>query len=283
MPTQPLLSDNQLRERVIQLVQTVSKQLPDNPSISDIENCFGLQVCEGDLPMDKDGAYIESENKIVLNKLVTSQERRQFTLYHELVHYFIREDDDLYSYLNDAYVATKDFDRTIELVCNIGAAEILLPRDGVRLLIEQNGFSLKLLLDLCQLGAVSGPAALIQLVQCAPNRSYGVVCEYGNISTLEDVGQVTFVSPVTTTSLYILYAIWSPSAQYPIARFTRISKEHILAKPLLEQTVITGKDRIPFRSGKDWQVPCEVLFFRNNIYGLFHASPPPNNQQPKLF
>jgi len=277
-----LVSDRQLREQVIKLVQTACQKLPRYPSISDIESFFPLQVHEDNLPANKDGAYIEQESKIVINKLVTSEERRQFTLYHELVHYLIRLDNDLYSYLHDAYPKTTDFDRTIELVCNIGAAELILPRENVRSLIDQKGFSLSLLLDLCQLRPVSGPAALIQLVQYAPNRCYGVICEHGILPISANANQKAFVDQSPTDTLYILYAIWSPSSQYPIARFTRISKDHILFMNLSNQTIIKGKDRIPFRSGKNWQVPCEVCFFRNNVYGLFHATPPPNVQQPRL-
>lgn len=280
MPT--LFSDRELRERVIKLVQIAYQKLPRNPSISDIERCFPLRVYESDLPPDKDGAYIEQESKIVISKLVTSKERRQFTLYHELVHYLIRLDDDLYSYLHDAYSKTTDFDRTIELVCNIGAAELILPRANIRRLIDEKGFSLSLLFELCQLHPVSGPAALIQLVQNAPNQCYGVVCENGISPISANANQKAFVDQHPMHTLYILYAIWSPSAQYPIARFTQISKNHILTLSLANQTIIKGKDRIPFRSGKNWQVPCEVCFFRNNVYGLFHVTPPPDIQQPRL-
>ena len=277
-----LFSDRQLREQVIKLVQTACQKLPRNPSISDIESCFPIRVHEDNLPLDKDGAYIEQESKIVINKLVTSEERRQFTLYHELVHYMIRMDIDLYSYLHDAYPKTTDFDSTIELVCNIGAAELILPRENVRSLIDQKGFSLSLLLDLCQLGPVSGPAALIQLVECAPNQCYGIVCEHGILPILANSNQKTFVDQSPTNTLYILYAIWSPTVRYPIARFTQISRDHILSRNASDQTISKGKDRIPFRSGKNWQVPCEVCSFRNNIYGLFHVTPSPDVQQPRL-
>lgn len=279
---QTLLSDRQLRDEVIRLVETACQKLPRNPSISNIEDCFSLKIVDGDLPIDKDGAYIEQEAKIIINKLVTSEERRQFTLCHEVVHYLIRLDDNLYSYLHDAYPKTTDFERTVELICNIGAAEMILPKEIVRSLIGQKGFSLNLLLDLCQLDLVSGPAAFIQMVQYAPNQCYGVICERGILPIPENLDQNTFVHQTPTSALYVLYAVWSPSAQYSIARFTRIPNDHILFRILANQVVIKGKDRIPFRSRSNWQVPCEILFFRNNVYGLFHATPPPSVQQPRL-
>ncbi len=283
MSNQTLLSEKQLRERVIELVQHARKPLPENASITDIEQCFGLQICEDDLPLDKDGAYIESKSKIVINRNMTSVERRKFTVYHELVHHLIRRDAALYSYLHDAYEDSDIFDKTIEIICNIGAAEFILPRDQVRDLINTLGFSLNLVPLLCKKDNVSGPAVLIQLVQCAPNHCYGVVCEYGLPPTSTYENQRTFIRPVATNSLYILYAIWSPSARYSISRFTTIPKDHILVQALSEDNLIKGIDKIPFRSGADWRVPAEAIRFRGNVYGIFNVTPSTNQQQLRLF
>ena len=62
---------------------------------------------------DKDGAYIEDESKIIISSNLTSEERQRFTIFHELTHHLVREDDELYSYLHDAYEDSNDFDRTI--------------------------------------------------------------------------------------------------------------------------------------------------------------------------
>ena len=283
MSDQVLLSERQLRERVIELVQHAQVQISGSSSDIDIVQHFGLQINEDDLPIDQDGAYIESESKIIININITSSERRQFTLYHELVHHLIRNDSNLYSYLHDAYRETKQFDKTIEIICNVGAAEFILPRDSVRELIVNKGFSVELVPQLCKTQNVSGPAALIQLVQCAPNHCYGVVCEYGFPPSSGDVNQQTFIRPTQVKTLYILYVIWSPSARYSISRFTSIPTDHLLMQALSEEQLIKGKDRIPFRSGKEWRVPCQALLFRNQVYGIFNVTQPPNNQQLKLF
>jgi Zn-dependent peptidase ImmA (M78 family) len=278
-----LWSDSQLREQVVNLSQKARQILPDLPSASDIEKCYSLTVQEDILPLDKEGAYIEQESKIIINKLIASTERRQFTLYHELVHHLIRQDDDLYSYLHDAYQNTSDFDRVIELICNIGAAEIILPREIVRNLVDQKGLSLSLLPEICHSKTVSGPAALIQLIQYAPHQCYGVVCERGEMISAKKSSQQAFLPKTDSNVLYILYAIWSPSVKYSLARYTTITSGHLLSQHADSQNLIKGTDRIPFRSGTDWQVPCEVISFRNKVYGLFHVSQPPNPQQPRLF
>jgi len=277
-----LLSDRQLREQVIKLTQQTRKQLPGQASFTDIERCFGIQIYEDTLPMDKDGAYIEDGFKIIINNHVTSDERRQFTVYHELVHHLIREDEDLYTYLHDTYEDTYDFDRTIELLCNIGAAELILPRDSVRKLIETQGFTIGLVTQLCEQRCVSGPASMIQLVQNAPNRCYGVICDFGIPPNSRIVNQHSFIRTQQTNILYILYTMWSPSEKYSLARFTQIPENHLLTQALKEDSLVKGKDRIPFRSGTDWQVPVEAICFRGKVYGIFNVSPPPNHQQFRL-
>jgi hypothetical protein len=283
LSTSTNLSDHQLREQAIKLVQPLSTSLSGEESFPDIANRFGLNIQEGILPEDKDGAYLEDEKTIVLNSSVTSEERKSFSFYHELVHHLLRENDDFYSYLHEAYVNTRDFDNTIELLCNIGAAEIILPRSKVRSLIDSNEFSIKLVQKICDQGCVSGPAALIQLIQCAPNRCYGVVCEFGMPPYSDSKIQNSFLPQKLSNKLYILYSMWSPSAKYAIARFTTIPGEHLLMQTMAEQNFIKGKDKIPFRSGTKWQVPCEAIFFRGKVYGLFNVTPPPNRQQMRLF
>jgi hypothetical protein len=264
------------------MVQSVRGRLEQTTSPDGVLQSCGVQVSIGQLPADKDGAYIESERKIVINRDVTSEERRQFTLYHELVHHLIREDKDLYSYLHDTYADTDQFDKTIELLCNIGAAEFIIPQECVRELIETSGFSLSLVPLICDQISVSGPAALIQLIQCAPHSCYGVICEIGISPIQINPSQTALFQSTQESNLFIRYAIWSPAVRYSLSRWTLIPREHILTKAVNEKGIVKGRDNIPFRSEKEWVVPCEALFFRNCVYGLFNETPPPNQQQLRL-
>ncbi len=282
MPVAPLLTDRQLRERIIELVQDARKKLPETASTRDIEAAFSLSVTEEILPLNKDGAYLENESKIIINRTIISGERRRFTLFHELIHFLIREDGNLYSYLHDAYEDSAIFDRTIETLCNVGAAEFILPRDQVRALIDQSGFTIGLVPQLCQQEQASGPATLIQLIQCAPNRCYGVICEYGLPPNAHHADQQAFIQAHQSPTLYVLYAMWSPTEKYPLARFTTIPKDHFLSQVIPDGSLIKGKDRIPFRSGTDWSTPVEAIYFRGKVYGLFNVSPAPSPNQLRL-
>lgn len=274
-----IISERQLHERIIYLVQRERRRILPGSSNEEIAKEFGLRLRVDTLPIGKEGAYIESDAKIILNCGITSVERLQFTFYHELVHHLIREDDDLYSDLNETYVSDADFDKAIEKFCNIGAAELILPRDIVRSSITNNGFSINLVPQLCLAHRVSGPAALIQLVQYAPDRCFGVVCEHGLSPIMERQNQKVFFHLTQAESLYILYAMVSPGQKYSLARWTVISKNHLLAMAYETKNYAEGIDRIPFRSRKEWLAQCQALFFRGNVYGLFIIESPPSNQQ----
>lgn len=278
-----LIPDRELRELVIELASRERKKLTERPTRTEIQEIFNVTIVESQLFDGQDGAYDSGSKKIILNSLVSSSERKQFTLFHELIHHLLRRDDELYAYLHETYRDNNSFVRTVELLCNIGAAEFILPRERVRGAIQNDQFSLTLVPELCKTPFVSGPAALFQLIQNAPHRCYAVVCDVGLRPSKNQSNQVAFLKRQNVSGLFIQYAIWSPSANYSIARFTTIPKDHILNNGLNSTELIKSKDRIPFRSGKEWPVDCEVLKFRGSVYGLFNVEAPPNYQQMQLF
>jgi len=282
-PPHRLMSERELRARVIDLVRKARGQIPPGATPEEVAQRFGLQVRLGDLPDGKDGAYLEDSRAIVVSQVVTSKERRNFTCYHELVHHLIRQDDPLYSYLHETYSDAGQFEGVIELLCNVGAAELIIPQEQVRALIEAEGFTLTHLPRLCTDRDVSAPAGLIQLVLCAPHPCYGVACDFGLSPIQHHQGQHSFIASVERHGLYILYAVWSPSARYKIARGTVIRDGHLLAQAYQEQRFLSGEEIIPFRSGTKWKVHCEAMYFRGRVYGIFSEKSPVGAGQPRLF
>lgn len=278
-----LLSERELRERVIDLAVEARSHISDSASPEEAAQYFGLRVRLGDLPNGQDGAYLEVSKTIVINQAMSSRERHNFTCYHELVHYLIRQEDDLYSYLHDVYPDSGQFEGVIELLCNIGAAELIIPREKVRSLIEEEGFALTHLPRLCTDLDASAPAGLIQLIQCAPHPCYGVACEYGLPTAQHHEGQSSFIPRQPNAALYILFAVWSPSARYKIARSTIIRDSHLLNQAYQQEGYLTGEEAIPFRSGTEWRVRCEAMYFRGKVYGIFNEKQPPSADQPRLF
>lgn len=280
MPLQPL-SDRELRQRIVKLVAATRLRLPEVPTTKDIEEIFGLEVSIDTLPQGKEGAYVS--NRIILNKLTTSAERRRFTLFHELVHHLIREEEDLLSDLHETYRDNSAFEKAVEMLCNVGAAEFILPMSKVKELTQEQPFSLNLIPILCAQNDASGPATLIQLIQSAYHECYAVICDVGIPPISTDARQGSFAGQVQSPALFIQLAIWSPGARYSLARYTPIRKHHLLQEGITAEKLIKGKDSIPFKSGTVWEVDCEVLRFRSSVYGLFNAEPPLSHLQRSLF
>lgn len=276
------ISERQLRERSITLVRNTREAFQKEIPLRSLLVNLGLKLKEVELPEGKDGAYIESSKTILINRKITSSERRTFTAYHEITHHLIRFDDDLYSELHEFSSDNDVFNRTLESLCNIGAAEFLLPREYVRDIFRDKGFSIGHLKSLCELRGASIPAAAIQLAQYAAHQCYIVVCESGVAPN--NSHQTELVSLTSGGSqLYILYAASSPSAKYSISRYTVIRKGHIIHDAHDRQITVTGVDDIPFKSGKSWKVPCEAMFYRAKTIAAFNATEPISNAQPKLF
>ena len=227
--------------------------------------------------------------QIIIDPNGSDKERLNFTYFHEVSHHLIRSDGELYEFLDELATQGGDFKTLKDLFANIGAAEYLLPRGDVKELIDTKSFSIKLLLDLDQKYPASKPAIAIQLARQAIHKCFVVICEYG-ILPQKDEGQIGLPTEpkqaVETNHLYIRYSSSSPTNKYTIGRYTIIPKNHILRKIYEEKLEYSkGVDNIPFRSGKEWQVPCEGLYYKGKVYGVFNIEPPPppDALQPKLF
>lgn len=176
--------------------------------------------------------------------------------------------------------------KAIEDYCNIGAAEFLIPREDVRKVILEHGFSIMLIEKLDQLYPASKPAIAIQLAQCALHRCFVIICEYGILSqhNLQQKGLFGTSKP-SVSQLYVLYSSSSPSNKYSIGRFVVIPKNHILQSCFRGQQPIREKASIPFRSDTIWETECEAFFYKGKVYAVFNVDPPPpsNIHQLSMF
>ena len=91
-----------MKEFVIKLVRDAvgkyaSTEIPD---FDEICSGLGLDVKEDLLSPGVDG--ILQGRTILINSRIQSEERKQFTRFHEVVHYLINEDGELISILHDA-------------------------------------------------------------------------------------------------------------------------------------------------------------------------------------
>ncbi len=92
-----------------------------------------------------------------------SPRRQRFTLAHEVMHRLIEEDGELLSDLHEAYEGAA-LERALERLCNLGAAEMLLPRAEVARALAASGPNPRLLWELADRFGVSEPAAAVAVV-----------------------------------------------------------------------------------------------------------------------
>ena len=275
---------NNLKKHVIKLVQEVVNEYASTaiPTFDEICSGLGLDVKEGLLPDRMDGG--QKGATIIINSRVKNEERKRFTQFHEVTHYLIEKDGYVISEICEYTTQKNEYDRSLEYLCNIGAAEFLMPRKVFAGLYKEREFSVELIPYAARYFGSSTIATTIQLAQVAPNSCITAVCEL--IHSDSESSQTGFSSAKhssTTQKLHIDYSASSPSTKYLLAKGTEIPEDHLINQAFSQTQPVGGDSYVPFRSGKKMPCYCEVLADGDRIYALFHLTPPPNPNQETLF
>jgi Zn-dependent peptidase ImmA (M78 family) len=154
-----------LRTKVIELAQDYRKaHAPLTPER--LAAGIGASLSYGKLPEGRFGALVPGQNHILIDQ--DSPPRRQrFTLAHEVMHVLIQQDDELLSDLHETYQG-QELERELEALCNLGAAEMLLPGQVVEAAMAKKGQSPKLVPELSELHQVSEEVVIIALAERGP-------------------------------------------------------------------------------------------------------------------
>lgn len=276
---------NDMRIHVFKLVRQTVKEysLTATPTFDEIRTALKLDVKEEKLPPKIDG-MIEEET-IIINSAIHNNERKEFTRFHEVMHYLINAEEDLISELHELPSNENgEYDRQLEQLCNIGAAEFLMPSEQFRELYKKLGFNINAIPLASNHFGASAIATAIQLAQIAPNSCISAVCEYGTLSnetpsTQEHLLDKENIAP--KPALHVAYSASSPSTKYPLAKNTRIPDDHLIHRAFLNSEPIGEKSYVPFRSGRKMPCYCEALQDedRDRAFVIFHLTPPPNPDQ----
>lgn len=239
-----------------------------------------ISIAVGKLGPDQEGAAFAK--RIVLDPTLRVKARRRFTLYHEIVHHLIRRNDKLYSILHDQYRSDEDLTHIIEHLCNVGAAEFIIPRSTVLAAIEANGFSISQVRDLSKADEVSLTATCVQLALCAKHGCIATVCRMVLSQKVDSPGLFGEVEPRMV--LQVETAVSSSYTKYRIARGGLIPKGHLLydTYEAASGDIVSGIAPAPFRSKRTWLVKCEAICIGKQVFGLFHLDPPPVNSRHQL-
>ena len=279
-------SVNNMEAHVIRLVRNLVERWTSTKPLCFNQICavLGLNVEEGLLPSKVDG--ILQGSKILINSRIQNKERKQFTRFHEITHHLINEDEELIAMLHDMpWSRDNEYEIQLEKLCNIGAAEFLMPREEFKQLFKEKGFNVELIPFAANYFESSTIATTIQLAQIAPNSCIIAICECELIPNETAQSQRHFFYGGNSTpkpKLHVVYSASSPATKYWLARDTNIPDDHLIHQAFLEAQSLEGDSYVPFRSGKKMPCNCEALPDGNRIYALFHLTPPPNPNPDQL-
>jgi len=278
-----LTSESELESMVMSQVREIKRQYNEWANPHALTEALEFSIVMGNLGTGREGAALA--DTIVLDPSTGVKARRRFTLYHEIVHLLIKQNGELYSILHDQYRSDKDFNRIIERLCNVGAAEFVIPRDAVHAAIEAQGFSISLIRDLSSIGEVSPTAVSVQLALCAKHECIVVVCRMASRSGVDEPVLLGEMMPGMV--LQVSTSVSSSRTKYRVAFGSLISKGHLFyeAYEAKDGEIVKGEAPVPLRSGHKWIVECEAMRIGGQVFGVFHLEPAPvkNRYQLPLF
>ena len=282
---------NRMKRRVIEVVRDVVNKYASTaiPTFDEICSSLGLNVVEDVLPGGQEGMYVEKEKTIFIDSRMQNEERKRFTQFHEITHFLLKQDEDLISEL-DAYINSQGdgySQQLEEYLCNVGAAEFLMPSKEFVTLYEERGFNVQLILFAADYFESSTIAATIQLAQVARNKCIAVVCENGVVPNASAPSQASLFTTGNQyhnkSKLHVIYSASSPAASDRwLAKYTIFPDDHLINQAFRQSKMLKDDSEIPFPSWTEF-CPCEALPYKNRVYALFHLSPLPDPNQKTLF
>ena len=284
--TKMQLSVNDMRTHVLELVRDTVKKYASTsiPKFEEIQAGLGLEAKEVELRPEVDG--ILAERTILVNSRIQNEERKQFTRFHEITHHLINEDGELISDIHDATLDQEsEYKRQLERLCNIGAAEFLMPSKEFMKLSDEKGFSVGLIPIASRHFGSSAIATTIQLTQIAPNSCISAICEYGFVPNKTTPSQGHLLDnqyPSPQPTLHVAYSASSPTMKYWLAKYTNIPDDHLIHQAFLQSHALEGESYVLFGSGNQMPCHCEALRDKDRVYVLFHLTPLPNPDQLTL-
>lgn len=288
-----IVSEKELHRLVRELARKTRQEIDEaGIAIDDFDSIahkYDFKFAWQEMSLDKDGHYAKGVRIITLNNSVTHLERRNFSFCHEFTHDRIDCDDELCEIIHEFTInmSDEDMERLIERLCNIGAAELLIPSEDVRQVMLERGFSTTLISELCERFGASSIAVAFQMVNCASHDCYLVIAESRIVQPVSIHSQAPLLSIKPTNvpqeHLAVIYSGASSAAKYSIKRNQALTTSHFLFGVLHTNEPMRGEAKLPFASGNGWNVPCEALHFRGKIFAFFNVSVPISSAQLTLF
>ncbi len=199
----------------------------------DLAQAIGASLEYGDLSFN-DGAF-DPERRVVLLNRASGRSRQRFTAAHEVTHALILEDDDLLSDLHDAYEG-EELETAIEVLCNVGAAAMLAPRQELEQLLERTGRRAISIPRISQAFGLSRPAACVAFTDVLEGRAI--------VAVLRPRGRRQ------RRHLEVEFATKTDEMRYTLSPGITMPEDHPTTLALETDLPVCEQAFIPFRSGR---------------------------------
>lgn len=149
-----------------------------------IANKLGIRCIEKDLEDEADGSLVREGNKslMVINSRITNDARKNFTIAHELGHYYIKHhNEDQYTCSSSDMQLFDISNKEIEAEANCFAAELLMPEKLILSELKFKDFNYETIEYISSKFKVSREAAAIKIIEKSVEKDAVVITRNGGI------------------------------------------------------------------------------------------------------
>lgn len=267
------MNQRALRAHVLDLVRRVVayRKLDGRPPAEDVLAALDLPaVRRASLQNGADG--MRAGRQILISDGLTSPERIEFTIFHEILHILIDEDGEVVSQLHEHFYhrADDERERVMEDLCNIGAAEFMMPGDDFARVMEAEHWRVAgVALAVVQFRA-SAIACAFQFAQRNPDRCIVVVCEHG-VPRRRTGGQPLLDVSGGRECLHVAYTAYHPEEEYRMCRFVPVPTGHLIHQVWRDGADSEGEAPGFFATSKQWRIRCDVTRIGGRAYAVYYT------------
>lgn len=219
-----------------------------------LASLIGIKILPADLPSSVDAIIVPSEDgrlRILLNRSITQHERQNFSICHEIAHTFFPDCAEFIRMRAQRHERA-DPEREVEVLCNLGASELLLPGDHFIGSLNEYGFSLRSVVPLSERFKASKTAIIIKMVSSGKRVCAVVFLEPGRRKSGDRWGDDT------TPKMRVVYTVPSSGFGYFIPRNKSVPDDSCVYVAVGTNEVTYGRE--------DWGIPGHPVYDVEAMY-----------------
>ena len=183
--------------------------------------------------------------------------RRNYSISHELIHTFF---DDCFEMVHQRKSGRAAFDpqQEVEYLCQVGAAEILMPEEDFALDLERLGLSLSGISELCQLYEASREAVARRMLALTDEAAALVFFSH-RLKPVEKKNGGYLTSQERKERMRILYSVQTPTFPVFLPAHKSVPDESCVNAAIFTDEVASGYENWGVRDSGRWFVEAMAL------------------------